>query len=221
MAGDWIKIEHITPDKPEVHQMADMLQIDPDSVVGKLFRMWIWADQQSISGNSLKVSDSFLNRLTSCTGFSNALRNVGWLNDRSDGLYLPNFDRHNGQTAKARALDSQRKKRERLSSELQPDKIRTYSGPEKRREEKSNDSLSNDKPARTKTVLSEEEWWLSLKEKFHGIDLELQKKRAQAWLLNHPQRAFTRKFFVNWLLRVDPPVNGVSTNGQKIIYNAI
>ena len=40
MAGDWIKIEENTPDKPEVHKMASILGIDPDAVVGKLVRVW-------------------------------------------------------------------------------------------------------------------------------------------------------------------------------------
>jgi hypothetical protein len=45
MAGDWIKIEENTPDKPEVHKMASILGIDPDAVVGKLVRVWSWASQ--------------------------------------------------------------------------------------------------------------------------------------------------------------------------------
>jgi hypothetical protein len=40
MAGDWIKIEISTPDKPEVAIIAECLKIDPDAVVGKLFRIW-------------------------------------------------------------------------------------------------------------------------------------------------------------------------------------
>jgi len=39
MAGDWIKLEHTTPDKPEVFAMADTLGIDPDAVTGKLCRV--------------------------------------------------------------------------------------------------------------------------------------------------------------------------------------
>ena len=38
MAGDWIKVEHTTPDKPEVVKLADMIGIDQDAVVGKLLR---------------------------------------------------------------------------------------------------------------------------------------------------------------------------------------
>jgi DNA replication protein DnaT len=51
MAGEWIKIQTVTPDKPEVFVIADRLGIDPDAVVGKLVRLWIWADQQTTDGN--------------------------------------------------------------------------------------------------------------------------------------------------------------------------
>ncbi len=133
MAGDWIKLEHATPDKPEVFRMADILQIDPDTVVGKLARLWVWCDQQSINGKNLAVTDSFIDRVTHQPGFSAALREVSWLSARSGSLTIPNFDRHNGQTAKARALalDRKRKQRERGERDSCHDPSVTDSGPEK------------------------------------------------------------------------------------------
>lgn len=50
MASSWIKVEVITPDKPEIFQIAELLNIDPDAVLGKLVRIWAWADQQTIDG---------------------------------------------------------------------------------------------------------------------------------------------------------------------------
>jgi len=108
MAGDWIKIEHALPDKPEVFRLADLLGIDPDAVVGKLVRLWVWCDQQTVDGNALGVTDAFLDRITHQPGFSVALRKVGWLQVRSGSLAIPRFDRHNGQTAKARAVTNRR-----------------------------------------------------------------------------------------------------------------
>ena len=61
MAGDWIKIEHATPDKPEVHKMAEILNTDPNAILGALVRLWIWADQQSIDGNALSVTEVTIN----------------------------------------------------------------------------------------------------------------------------------------------------------------
>ncbi|HDV0969774.1 TPA: hypothetical protein RHZ68_000076 [Escherichia coli] len=39
MASSWIKVEVITPDKPEIFQIAEILGIDPDAVLGKLVRI--------------------------------------------------------------------------------------------------------------------------------------------------------------------------------------
>lgn len=108
MAGDWIKIEHATPDKPEIVKMAAVLGIDQDAVFGKAVRLWIWADQQSVDGNALSVTDSFIDRLAYCPGFAAALRKVGWLVGRDGLLSIPNFCRHNGKSAKTRALTKDR-----------------------------------------------------------------------------------------------------------------
>jgi len=108
MAGDWIKIQHALPDKPEVVQMAADLGIDQDAVVGKLIRLWVWADQQCAIGDALSVTESFLDRITFVTGFAAALRSVGWLTGNNKDLTLPNFERHNGKTAKTRGNSQKR-----------------------------------------------------------------------------------------------------------------
>lgn len=115
MAGDWIKIEHTLPDKPEVSRIAEILGIDPDAVIGKLVRFWLWCDQQSVSGNSLGITKSHLDRLVYQPGFSDALIKVDWLLARSGSLEVPRFDRHNGQTAKARSESARRMAKKRGS----------------------------------------------------------------------------------------------------------
>ena len=121
MAGDWIKVECVTPDKPEVDMMANHLGIDHDSVVGKLLRLWIWADQQSISGNGLSVTKTMIDRITFVTGFCDALKNVGWI-DGEDGNYsLTNFEKHNGSTAKDRAATNRRVAKSRAKAKSTPE----------------------------------------------------------------------------------------------------
>lgn len=116
MAGDWIKVEHVTPDKPEIDLLANILRIEHDAVVGKLLRLWIWADQQTVDGTALTITDTFLDRLTFCPGFATALRRVGWLKGRDGRLSLHNFDRHNGQSAKQRAQTAKRVARSRAKA---------------------------------------------------------------------------------------------------------
>ncbi len=133
MAGDWIKIEHALPEKPEVDRLADLLSIEPDAVVGKLVRLWSWADQHSLDGNGVSVTEKSIDRRVSHSGFAAALRKVGWLEGRDNALSFPNFSRHNGQTAKSRAVTNRRVAEYRNAHVTGPPLQKAL--PEKRREE--------------------------------------------------------------------------------------
>ena len=98
MAGDWIKFEIGTPDKPEVWEIAANLEIDPDAVVGKLLRVWSWFDQHTEDGNARSVTKLLLDRLVGVSGFCNAVIATGWMVEEGGELTLPNFDRHNGKS---------------------------------------------------------------------------------------------------------------------------
>lgn len=111
MAGDWIKVETTTPDKPEVFAISEVLKIEPDAVLGKLIRLWVWADQQTYDG-AVAIPDKVVDRLVNQEGFANAMRTTGWLGD--DGF--PNFERHNGTTAKRRADGAKRVAKHRKDS---------------------------------------------------------------------------------------------------------
>lgn len=108
MAGEWLKFEKATPDKPEVFAIAARLNIDPDAVVGKLIRVWSWFDTHTIDGNGRSVTPALLDRISGVSGFVSAMASVGWLVISDDGVSLPNFDRHTGETAKGRALTAKR-----------------------------------------------------------------------------------------------------------------
>lgn len=134
MAGDWIKVEHATLDKPEVYEIAEILGISPEEVVGRLLRVWFWFDEQTENGNAVNVTSvTLVKRLVTVSGlegFPEAMKKVGWLN----GSSIPNFDRHNGKSAKSRALTASRVKR--LRNAHSNDDVTMRSLPEKRREEK-------------------------------------------------------------------------------------
>lgn len=109
MAGEWLKFEANTPEKPEVLAITiAMGWDDPDLTVGKLMRVWRWFDQQTVNGNAPSVTAALLDRLLGVSGLCQAMANVGWLVIDDHGLTLPNFDRHNGKTAKDRALTAKR-----------------------------------------------------------------------------------------------------------------
>lgn len=111
MAGDWIKIEHVMPQKPEVDAIADATGASVNEVVGGLVRLWIWADQQTIDGNAASVTKSAIDRHSGVTGLADAMLapSVRWLVAcETGGFAFPNFSRHNTQTGKQRALTSKR-----------------------------------------------------------------------------------------------------------------
>lgn len=113
MAGEWIKVQLDLPEKPEVFEIASMLQLDPDAVVGKLLRVWGWFDKHTVDGNAVGVTFALLDRLSGVTGFGEAMNFVGWVQQNDRTLTIPNFDKHNGETAKARALGAKRQEKRR------------------------------------------------------------------------------------------------------------
>lgn len=108
MAGDWMKIELELPDKPEVHSIAAMLNIEPDGVVGKLIRIWQWFDKHTTDGNAYGVTYALPDRISGVTGFGEAMSFVGWLEQKDKVLHMPKFDRHTSESAKKRAQTQKR-----------------------------------------------------------------------------------------------------------------
>ena len=151
----WIKWTHGLSRKPEVMQIAYRLGRSRHEVAGLLMEWWEWTDvnvniDESASGfdpdacpgvvrvgaDGLRMIDA----ITGVEGMAEALVSVGWASIENGNLVLPNFGRHNGKSAKARALDAARKRADRRNSVRKasgskPDKIRNR-GEEKRGDSK-------------------------------------------------------------------------------------
>lgn len=104
----WLKIDATTPDKPEVWAMAAILGLDRDAIFGKLFRVWKWFDEHTRNGNAAFVTTALVDSIAGVEKFSDAMISVRWLHVENDGVSMPHFDRHNGKSAKKRALTSRR-----------------------------------------------------------------------------------------------------------------
>lgn len=152
MAGDWIKIRTNLHEDPRVIQLADQLGVPELHVVGMLWRLWGWADQHTENAKRMSVTDVTIDKLVCNAGFTNALKNVGWLVESEGRFSLPGFEEHNGKTAKKRIQVAERVARhraktgksgaQRVSSAKPPKTVtqKRYKGvtealPEKRREE--------------------------------------------------------------------------------------
>lgn len=121
---------------PKVVRIAAALKVDRLRTIGGLFAAWCLFDAHSEDGALPGYTDAVLNEMVGLKGFAAAMRNVGWLQFDDDGLTMPEFEEHNGKSAKIRAEDSKRKRKDRTNVQNIPDKHTTDSGPEKRREEK-------------------------------------------------------------------------------------
>lgn len=123
MSSSWIKMRKGIDRNASVTAIAAETGLDRFSVVGRLHAVWSYFDDESTDGTiKIPIRDKrFANaRLTlaeidSVSGFSGfgvAMQNAGWLEVHDDGVFeyasLPNFDRHNSQTAKQRALTAAR-----------------------------------------------------------------------------------------------------------------
>lgn len=113
MAGDWIKMRNDLADDPAVIDMAAALGIEEDTVVGKLHRLWSWADKQTRDGNAVGVSQSWVDKKLNVEGFAAAMIAVNWLAFEGRTMTFPNFGRHNGEPAKKRGEDAIRQRMSR------------------------------------------------------------------------------------------------------------
>lgn len=116
MAGDWIKMRTDLFTHPKVVRISSALKADRFRTVGGLMSVWCLFDAHSIDGQLEGYSLATVDDLIGWQGFASAMQAVGWLGDCPGGLVLPEFDKHNGQSAKRRAQDSDRKRAGRLSA---------------------------------------------------------------------------------------------------------
>ena len=112
--SEWIKVEHHIHEKVEVATIAELTGLDPDAVVGKLCKVWSWASRNCHGDGVTGIASlRIIREITRCETFDEALANCGWITIKGDKVSFSNFDRHNSQTAKERALATQRKWKQR------------------------------------------------------------------------------------------------------------
>ena len=68
----------------------------------------------------------------------------------------------------------------------------------------------------SKDTRTTEEFVEDLKRIYDYIDIDTELKRIDAWLLNHPDRKKTRRFVINWLNRVEKPMQKETSSGNML-----
>lgn len=118
MAIEWIKWIKGLANKREVLLISAELGIDRHEVAGRLMVLWEWCDENITEhevdekGNAMvtlgALPERTINSIVGVTGFAEAMANAQWLRLANTGATFPNFARHNGETAKSRALTAKR-----------------------------------------------------------------------------------------------------------------
>jgi hypothetical protein len=116
MAGDWLEWCKGLVRKVEVLKIAARLNIRPTDAAGTLMVLMEWVDENvrefDEHGNAhvtlSALPSSALDVTAGTPGFISAMKEVGWIEEKDGELTFIHVGRHNGQTAKDRALTRRR-----------------------------------------------------------------------------------------------------------------
>ena len=113
MAGDWIKVEECTPGKTEIREAARLCGISRSDAFLAWFRLYCWLGKQTADGYVQFLRHEDVDDESGVKGFGAAMAAVGWLTFDNGGASVANWDRHNSEAAKQRALTQERVRRHR------------------------------------------------------------------------------------------------------------
>lgn len=154
MADDWIKIRTCLVDEEEVSGIHKITGLSIPAVIGSLHIIWSWADGRTTDGFVRFTEKEDIDKRVECSGFCDAMCEVGWLEIKDGGVYFPNFEAHMSKSAKKRASDAKRKLKSRKCPKnvtTKTDKCHNKIGHEadkkcdQRREEKRREELIKEK----------------------------------------------------------------------------
>lgn len=116
MAGHWIKWEKGLHRKPEILQISRLTKECPLTTSARAMLVWEWADDMTEDGKVDGVGREEIDSIAGLEGFAKAMettRPSPWLLINPHGIQFPHYDHHNGETAKQRAKDALRKRKDR------------------------------------------------------------------------------------------------------------
>jgi chorismate mutase len=155
VAGDWLKMTHALPEKPEVLAIAGRTGMSRFEVVGRLFILWRWFDNNTTDGNALSVTSVTLNECLfgyqGDTNFVSEVVSARWLVETGDGISVVKFDEHISESAKQRAQTAKRVAKSKSNAKGNAPSVSEVTLPalpsalpreEKRREEKEDRAAS-------------------------------------------------------------------------------
>lgn len=104
----WIKMRTGLRRHPKVVRMAAVLKADRLRVIGAIHAVWSVFDEHSPDGLLEGYTLALMDDEIGWRGFSAAMQSIGWLTESESGLQAPDYEEHNGPTAKRRASETKR-----------------------------------------------------------------------------------------------------------------
>lgn len=102
----WIKVGVDTPYKAAIRNMARDCGCTRGDAFLAWFDLYAWLDEQTADGR-LDAGRDEIDRKAGLVGCAASLERSGWLTFTSDGgCIVTNWDEHNGQNAKRRAMNA-------------------------------------------------------------------------------------------------------------------
>lgn len=117
MAREWIKWMKGLAGRSEIRAIARTLGITRHAAAGHFMAMMDWADDETTDGTMPGITLADIDDAAGLVGFGKSLVDQGWAAADDRGITLLRFKRHNGETAKKRAVDAENKRNQRDTPE--------------------------------------------------------------------------------------------------------
>ena len=119
----WIKIQKSLPKSNKVLRLAEVLRVRRAEALGLALDWFCWLDEQCTDG-STGMTPRMVNEVIGHKRFAEGLVAIGWAELDSEGrVCVVDFDAHNGQSAKARAMTAKRMAAGRLSKKRDAESV--------------------------------------------------------------------------------------------------
>lgn len=109
----WIKYRTNLPTDPRVVRIAGVVRKPVLHITGALLAFWAIGDEHTTDGVLHGYTTEAVDEIVGIKGFSAALTAVNWMEVGDGFVAIPDFDRHNGESAKRRAQTALRASRSR------------------------------------------------------------------------------------------------------------
>jgi hypothetical protein len=116
----WMKIETNTPEKPEIRTIARQCHCSKAEAFLAFFRLWAYFDEHTADGFIPGLVQDDVDEIAGLEGVGRTLESVRWLTFDQTGITISTWERHNGESAKKRALAAKRAQRFRANRRWNP-----------------------------------------------------------------------------------------------------